>query len=654
MNSDNNNFWASSQFDRAFDFKAVFTFWILVLSFLSILIKLYYLQIIQGPNYIEQAQENTTFILSQTAPRGIIYDRDKKVLASNKQSSSLIILPSIVLNRNFYKISDLLGVILKKEPYKIRQQLQKLNKNDSRPFTLQTNLTLEQVSAIYENQLELPGVTVQQNSARFYAHGQLLSHVLGYTGKISPEELKRNPERRMNDIVGKFGLEKIFDNVLRGIDASKRIRVNRLGQPVERVDLDEVASAKTQSGTDITLTIDLDLQRAAEKAIDAKGFNGAVVLIDARSGEIYSLVSKPSFDPNLFTSSVSGELWKNINSKKTFLNRALSAYPPGSIWKPVVLLAALESKAVKAGDKFNVSGAYYLGRVRFGDWTSKTGVMGLQTSLAWSRDTAFYQMARKMTDKDITKWGKVFGAGKASGIEFNSESHGSVPDKEYKAKYLKSQWYPGNTLHYSIGQGFLLMTPAQAVRMAAGIGNGEFIPDLHLIRQMGNQLPKTGRHDSIKASPENLQIVKEGMKECVDSGTCQIVKMPGISIAGKTGSAEAPPNRKTHGWFIGYSPAENPEIAIVVFAEAAGHGGAVAAPVAKEVILAYYEKYHGYNLKAEQEKLWRKVKGLEAPVETMQNVPSLPVSPPKEIVVQEAKPTNKPILKPNAGVQETD
>ncbi|MDX1920146.1 MAG: penicillin-binding transpeptidase domain-containing protein, partial [Candidatus Caenarcaniphilales bacterium] len=414
---------------------------------------------------------------------------------------------------------------------------------------------------------------------------------------------------------GKFGLEKIFDNTLRGVDAYKRIRVNRQGQPIERVDLDEVTNVKTQSGTDITLTIDLDLQRAAEKAIGDKGFNGAIILIDARSGEIYALVSKPSFDPNVFTSSVSGDLWKIINSKKTFLNRAISAYPPGSIWKPAVLLAALETKAVKPGDKFKVSGAFYLGRTRFGDWTNKTGIMGLQTSLAWSRDTAFYQMARKMTDKDITRIGKMFGAGKGTGIELNSESHGSVPDKEYKAKYLNSQWYPGNTLHYSIGQGFLLMTPAQAVRMAAGIGNGEFIPNLHLVRQVGNQLPKTSRHDTIKALPENLQIVKEGMKECVDSGTCQIVKMPGITISGKTGSAEAPPNRKTHGWFIGYSPAENPEIAIAVFAEAAGHGGAVAAPMAKDVILAYYEKYHGYNLKAEQEKMWRKAKGLEVPAE---------------------------------------
>ncbi|MDX1920119.1 MAG: hypothetical protein SFU25_05215, partial [Candidatus Caenarcaniphilales bacterium] len=203
MNTENNNFWTTSQFDRASDMKAVLTFWVLVLSFSSILIKLYYLQIIQGPNYIEQAQENTTFILTQTAPRGIIYDRDKRVLASNKQSSSLIVLPSVVLNRDFFKVSELLGIILKREPYKIRQQLQKLNKNDSRPFTLQTNLTLEQVSAIYENQLKLPGVTVQQNSARFYTNGEILSHVLGYTGKISSEELKRNPERRMNDIVGK-------------------------------------------------------------------------------------------------------------------------------------------------------------------------------------------------------------------------------------------------------------------------------------------------------------------------------------------------------------------------------------------------------------------------------------------------------------------
>ncbi|MDJ0625254.1 MAG: penicillin-binding protein 2 [Candidatus Caenarcaniphilales bacterium] len=593
------------QLGKSNDLRPIFSFVLILLAFLAIFSKLFHLQIIQGPEYVKQAQENTTFILTQMAPRGIIYDREHRVLASNKQTPSIVILPSVILKRDLEKISNKLGFILNKKPEEIKEKLLKLDEDDSRPFTLQTKLSLKQVAAIYENQYELPGVTVQQQSARHYVNGTLLSHVLGYTGKISAKELETYKNKKMHDVIGKYGIEKIYDELLRGQDAYKRIRVNRIGQPIERVNLEDVASAKTRSGKDITLTIDLDLQQAAEKVLEEKGFRGAIIMIDVRSGEVLALVSKPDFDPNVFTVKIPDSMWREISTKKIFLNRAISSYPPGSIWKPVVLLAALESGAVKPREKFKVSGAFYLGRTRFGDWTNKRGVFTLQKSLAWSRDTAFYQMAQRMSDEDITKWGKMFGAGQATGLELDNESLGIVPDKEWKQKVLNSNWYPGNTLHYSIGQGYLLMTPAQAVRMTAGLANETYLPKLHLIKQIDKQLPPKVTHEPIKASSERLKIVKEGMVECVESGTCQIIKMPNLTAAGKTGSAEAPPNRKTHGWFIAYAPKENPEIAIAAFAEAAGHGGSVAAPMAKEVIKAYFEKYHGYDYEEEQKKLWK-------------------------------------------------
>ncbi len=590
LNSEENHYFTPQQQP---DSKPQVALWILVLAFCILIARLFFLQIVQGPTYKEQVQENTTYILTQNAPRGIIYDREHRVLASNKQSASLVILPSVVLLRDVKSISHTLSLILGKNESEIEAKLKKLNKKDSRPFTLVTNLTLEQVAAIYENRFVLPGITVQQQSARFYPNGTILAHVLGYTGQISEKELEKNSERRLNDIVGKYGVEKLLDKDLRGENAYKRIRVNRYGQPIERVDLDDVAASRGRSGNDVTLTIDLDLQKLAEEKM--KDLRGAIVITDLKTGEILALVSKPSFDPNVFTSKVSGDIWKQMNAQQTFLNRALSAYPPGSIWKPLVLLAALESKAVKPTEKFAVSGAYYLGRFRFGDWTSKTGIMNLQQALAWSRDTAFYQMAVRMTDKDITNWGKKLGAGQPTGIELPGESLGILPDEKWKSKNLKSGWYPGYTLNYSIGQGFLLLTPAQAVRLTAGIATGNKVPRIFLVKQVGNQLPKAPIFDTYQPTPEFLNVVRQGMLQCVDSGTCQATKIPGIQIAGKTGSAEVSFSKKTHGWFVSFAPYDNPEVAITIFTEAAGHGGSVAAPLAKGLYELYFSKYHGWK-----------------------------------------------------------
>lgn len=584
------SYWFPSS-DKSNDQRPLVGLIVLILCFSVIAVRLFYLQVINGIQYRQQAHENTSYVLTQIAPRGIIYDRNGKVLASNKQSPSVVVLPSVLLKHNVNEIAATLGIILQKPEKEVLNKLKELKENDSRPITLYKNLTLDQVSAIHENQLLLPGVTVQQQFARYYLNGDLLSHVLGYTGEVGPNDLKKDPDKRLHDIIGKYGVEKIFDNELRGTNAYQSIRVNRYGQPIERVNLNSIEQRGPKSGKDMTLTVDLDLQKAAEEALGE--IRGAVVAANVKTGEVLVMASKPSFDPNVFTAAISGNLWQQMNSKQAFLNRAISAYPPGSIWKPTVLLAALEAGAVKPGETIAVSGAYYMGSTRFGDWTSSSGVFTLEKCLAWSRDTAFYKMAVRMTDKDITKWAKILGAGSKTGIEFPDESAGLVPDENWKAKHLKSGWFPGYTLHYSIGQGYLLLTPVQALRMTMGIANGDRVPQLTIIKQLGNSLPTKKKEATFSPTPEYLKIVRNGMLECVDSGTGGASKIPGVNIAGKTGSAEAPPNHRTHGWFVSYAPFENPEIAIVVFGEAAGHGGSIAAPIAKKVYTAYFTKYHG-------------------------------------------------------------
>ncbi|MDX1918123.1 MAG: penicillin-binding protein 2 [Candidatus Caenarcaniphilales bacterium] len=562
----------------------------LLLAFISLLARLFYLQIIKGGDFEQEARISTTYMLIESAPRGIIYDREHRVLASNKQSASILILPEITLKHDLTQIAIILARILNKPSSELLAELKKLDHKSGKPITWKNNLTLEQVAAIYENQHKLPGITIQQQATRHYVHGEILAHVIGYTGKISSAELENYPERNLNDWIGKYGLEKRFDDELRGTDSLKRIRVNKLGQPLEPVDLDKVNTSESSPGEDLILTIDLDLQKVAYESM--KDLKGATVVIEVETGDVLALVSKPSFNPNLFTTEVSQKQWAELNKSKAFLNRAISAYPPGSIWKPIVLLAALEDKVVKPGDRLAVSGAYFMGRTRFGDWTGRSAVMSLEEALAWSRDTAFYQMGAMMTEPEISAWGKKFGASKATGIELPNENHGSVPDEAWRKSHGVT-WYPGNTLHYSIGQGPLLVTPVQAVRFAAAFANDGRIPKLHLLKKLGDRPMPEPEFEALKATQSSFRVVKAGMEQCIESGTGQAAKLDYFLAAGKTGSAEAPPNPRTHGWFIAYAPVQKPEIAVAVFAEAGGHGGSVAAPVARSIFEAYFAKTYG-------------------------------------------------------------
>lgn len=578
-------------------FSAIF----IIFCFSLVLLRLAYLQIVKGASYREEARQSASFIpVISNAPRGVIYDREGRVLASNKKYNSLIVLPSVLLahRSKLNNICRTLSKILKESEYELREKLENLKSDDSRPFTLYKDLTFEQVVALSEHHQELFGITVQHQDARYYMYGDMFAHTIGYTGTVSKEELEGEYKNlSLNDIVGKYGLEKVFDHYLRGKSTPKVIRVDRQGQPIEEVDVKSLSEDESSKpGKSLTLTLDLDMQKVAYEALGE--MKGAAIMIDAKTGEVLALVSKPAFDPNMFTTKLSGSQWSKLNSANLFLNRALSSYPPGSIWKPIVLLAALQAGAVKPGDMIPVSGGYYLGSHRFGDWTGQTGIFTLQKVLAWSRDTAFYRMAdqaqpRHVTDTQITYWGKKAGAGKRTGLELEDESSGLIPDKEWQKKHLDGIWRPGYSLNYSIGQGYLLVTPAQAVRMAAFFGNKGKTPKLRLLKQVAQkEYYKSAEIDEAQVDNEFMKIVREGMTECVESGTCAITRVPWTTSAGKTGSAEAPPHKRTHGWYICFSPVEEPEIAIAVFGEGAGHGGSVSAPVAKKMLEAYYRKHH--------------------------------------------------------------
>jgi penicillin-binding protein 2 len=418
--------------------------------------------------------------------------------------------------------------------------------------------------------------------------GPVTAHVLGYTGEITSKELEQRPGRRMGDAVGQDGLERLYDVQLRGTDGEQRVRVNAAGQYFSVETSQPRVTKDAQPGQALVTSIDLDLQTIAYNMLGDR--HGAVVACDPRTGEILVLVSKPSFDPNLFTKRITPDVWKQLNAPDhPLFNRALSGFPPGSTWKAITLLAALDCGAVKPDTKLHVNGGIALGGFFFHDWTSKTGLYDLVQCLAWSRDSAFYQMALHMTPEVIKKWGVLFGAGRPTGVELLHESSGTVPDSAWKLKYMHEKWYPGNTLHVSIGQSFLQLTPMQMARIYSGIGMHGRVPNLHMVVKIGNREVPAPQVEHVTVKPEYMKVVLDGLKAVIASGTGGATRLGNVEVAGKTGSAEAPPaGSKTHAWFCCYAPADNPRIAICSLVEHGGHGGSAAAPIAKAILEKYF------------------------------------------------------------------
>lgn len=563
---------------------------VILLAALALVARLVWLQIIQGGYYKSQAVENSTRVTFLRAPRGNIYDRHGTLLATNKQSLSMIVVPAKL--DNVRDLAASLAPILGRPYPKILEALLKAKASGSvLPVVIERDLEMETVSKFYERRLFFAGsdaVDILQDISRSYPHGEVIAHVLGYCGEITQSQLKRKPSRKMGDVIGQDGVERLYDDQLRGVDGEQRVRVNAMGRSLSAETARPQITKQYEAGKPIVLSIDLDLQKAAYEALGER--SGAIVAIDAQTGEVLAMVSRPSFDPNVFTKRLTPAVWKRINAPDhPLFNRALSGYPPGSIWKAFTLLAALESKAVKPDTKLHVSGGISLGGFFFGDWTGTTGLFDLVKCLAWSRDSAFYQMALKMTPEQIKEWAVKFGAGRPTGLELRNESKGLVPDSAWKLRVYKEKWYPGNTLHMSIGQTYVQVTPAQGARMFAGLGCRGRVPNLHFVIKIGDRQIPPPAPEIVKTHPEYLKVVLDGLKAVVASGTGGATRLGDIEVAGKTGSAEAPPaGSRTHAWFSCYAPADKPRIAVCCFVEHGGHGGSTAAPLAKVVLEKFF------------------------------------------------------------------
>lgn len=578
----------SSEIDNPGKRAAVLLF-VVGVAMTALALRLVWLQVLQNNFYKARALENSTRVTFLRAPRGIIYDRHGNMVATNKQTLSLVAVPLQL--EDVDSVAVRLSRILELPYADIKARLEKAKVSDSvLPVVIERDLSLDIVSRFYDQKLFLPAIEVMPDISRNYPQGELFCHVMGYCGEITESQLAKHPERRMGDVVGQEGIERLYDTQLRGIDGEQRVRVNAAGETFSRDTAKPVVTKEAQAGLPVVLSIDTELQQAAAEALGER--HGAVVACDPRTGEILALVSNPKFDPNCFTRRITPDVWKKLNAPDhPLFNRALSGFPPGSIWKAITTLAALDYKVVKPDTKLHVSGGIALGGFFFHDWTSASGVFDLVKCLAWSRDSAYYQMALKMTPEMIKEWGMKFGAGRPTGVELPHESSGLVPDSEWKLRVCHEKWYPGNTLHMSIGQTFLQVTPLQALRMFSGLGQRGVVPDLHMVIKIGDRLIPPPVPEKVKVKKEYMDVVSKGLKAVVASGTGGATRLGNVEVAGKTGSAEAPPiGSKTHAWFCCYAPADKPTIAICAFIEHGGHGGSAAAPVARVVLDKYFGK----------------------------------------------------------------
>lgn len=549
--------------------------------------RLVWLQIVQNKYYKDKAVDNSTRVTFLRAPRGIIYDRHGTMIATNKQTLSLVAIPAQLgdLDVLSAKLSRLLDVNYNE----LHDKLETAKASDSvLPVVIETDLDVATVSKFFERKLELEGIDIQPDISRNYPQGELFCHVLGYCGQITERQLERHPERRMGDVYGQDGIERLYDSQLRGVDGEQRVRVNASGQTLSADTAHPVVTLEPQAGLPVVTSLDAELQKAAKEALGNR--QGAVVACDAQTGEVLCMWSNPSFDPNDFTHRITPAVWKKLNAPDHPLyNRALSPFPPGSIWKAITMLCALDKKVVKPDTKLHVSGGISVDGVFFHDWTSSGGVFTLEKCLAWSRDSAFYQMALHLKPEDIKEWGVKMGAARTTGIELPHEQAGLVPDSAWKQRVYKQPWWRTETLSMSIGQTYCQVTPAQAARIYAGIGMKGKIPALHLVDKIGDRQIPQPTPENLKIKPEHLNVVLQGLKDVVASGTGGATRLGNVQVAGKTGSAEAPPiGSRTHAWFACYAPADKPRIAVCAFVEHGGHGGSAAAPIARVVLEKYF------------------------------------------------------------------
>lgn len=554
---------------------------ILSVMFMGLVASLFYTQIIRYSKYADLSRNNRVRLIPIEGQRGRIFDRNRTLLVSNRSSFGVIVIPQELEDstKTLSRLGSLLGM-------SAQQVYKKVEKNFTAPFapiSIKEDADKKTAIMIEGQSGHLPGVMVRVIPKREYKFNEEGSHIFGYLGEIGRGELERlkGYGYQVKDLVGKSGLEKNYDTYLRGEEGGMQLEVNNRGYFVK-----PLGRKESLCGKDLYLTIDSRLQDFIEKLLDGKTAACAVMVPD--TGEILALVSKPDFDPDVFINREKDAQRVALlkNPDKPMLNRVVSGlYPPGSVFKPVIAIAALEKKKITSYTTFSCSGQYSVGKAVFRCWDDEGhGPQTVSEGLKNSCNSFFYQVGRVVGADDIYNYAMKFGYGVPTGIDLPEESAGLVPNKMWKRLAKKEGWFEGDTVNFSIGQGYLLVTPLQVLRMTAAIANGGILVQPYLVKKIENVDVSSRSNKEIGISKKTIEIVKLGLRRVVqdESGTGRKARAEGVDIAGKTGTAQSP-NGLSHAWFIGFAPVDKPKIAMVVFVEHGGKGGLEAAENAGKI-----------------------------------------------------------------------
>jgi penicillin-binding protein 2 len=544
--------------------------------------RLFYLQLNQGTKNRQVAENNRVRTVAKPPVRGNIYDRKGRLLAGNKLSHSIFIWPLATKRENWLKTRRRIAEILDLDEEMIQTKVVGVSINSTKRVRIVRDLTEAQITALQEYGADKEGIDVDIESVRYYPGGQLAAHVLGYTGEMNEKELKeRRPQGyRLGDVTGKMGLESTLESRLRGEWGGTQVEVDGAGR------LQQFLGQKvSKPGNDVTITLDLELQKVAEAALGTH--KAAIIAMDPRNGEILAMASRPAFDPNDLSGRISPEVWKKLQGQDhPFVNRALSPFPPASTFKIVTTTAGLESGKFKPDTILQTYASLRIGGFTFADWNhAGFGPLGFPGALKWSSDTFFYQVGQRVGGPTMIDWTRKYGFGKKTGIELPEEAKGLVADDAWKQLNYKTKWSIGDTINMSIGQGFLQTTPLQVAGMFAVPANGGYHVQPHLIKDA----QKREWRQSMNLKPSTIATIRKGLREVVDGGTGGVLNTETIpKSAGKSGTAEAPPGAN-HIWFGSYAPMDKPEIVVVAFGEhTGGGGGKTAAPMVLKVMEAYF------------------------------------------------------------------
>ncbi|MFH1491351.1 MAG: penicillin-binding protein 2 [Pseudomonadota bacterium] len=581
---------------------------ILILAvFAALILRLWFLQIVHGPKYRTQSENNRIHLQDIPPFRGMIFDRKGTLLVDNRPSYNLYMIPEEIQDsgRLLKSLHGLIGL----EPKGAAEKLSRTSKKyPFKPILMKRNLTREELAVVETNLFNLAGVMIQVRPQRHYTFDRLASHLIGYLGEIGDNDLRNGkyPDNKQGDFIGKYGVEGRWQRLLNGQRGGEQVEVDAVGRKLR------VISRKPPSpGSNIHLTIDKELQTLAEEGLRDK--KGAIVAMNPNNGEIYALVSSPAFDPNLFIGGIDKTEWRRLTTNREYplQNRAIAGqYPPGSIFKIVVSLAGLQEGIIDPDEEVFCNGSYTLGTHTFRCWRKGGhGRVSFHRALVESCDVYFYKIGRRLGVDKIAHYAKMFGLGKQTNFELGGERSGLIPTSQWKLKRWKVPWQAGETISTSIGQSFVLVTPIQMARLISAVFNGGRLYQPKVIKSVGKEGEDVYQFSPtmvgrIEVEEEVLERVKKALIGVVNEphGTGSKARVKNMLVAGKTGTAQVinleaektlgegaslPPEFRDHAWFVALAPADDPRLALAILVENGGHGGSAAAPIAKVMIQAF-------------------------------------------------------------------